>query len=127
MSPFVILRHETVEKDPRPSHWDLMFQKNDVLATWATPEFPSPGVCSVAERLASHRLAYLDYEGPVSRSRGQVRRAAWGQYVEDRWEENRCAVWLQGQMADGAPLQWRIELQLLDEPAQKWRLSCRDA
>jgi hypothetical protein len=33
-----------------------------------------------AERLADHRLAYLDYEGPVTGNRGNVRRIDVGTY-----------------------------------------------
>ncbi len=32
------------------------------------------------ERIANHRLLYLDYEGPVSGNRGHVARWDWGEY-----------------------------------------------
>lgn len=42
-----------------------------------------------AERLADHRLIYLDYEGPVSDGRGTVKRVVEGSMkveVEGQWE-----------------------------------------
>jgi DNA polymerase Ligase (LigD) len=75
MPRFVLLFHDCPPDFGRPSHWDLMLQAGDVLRTWALAELPQMSVPSHpvdAERLADHRLAYLDYEGPVSGGRGTV-------------------------------------------------------
>ena len=45
-----------------------------MLKTWACREPPQAGVEIPCEALADHRLAYLDYEGPISGGRGSVTR-----------------------------------------------------
>jgi hypothetical protein len=44
----------------------------------------SPGESLPAVRLADHRRRYLDYEGPISGSRGSVRRLAQGRVTACR-------------------------------------------
>ena len=62
MPRFVILRHDR----PEGEHFDFMLEAGDVLKTWALPRPPAVGVEMDCEALADHRLAYLDYEGPIS-------------------------------------------------------------
>jgi hypothetical protein len=70
---FVLLHHDW----PTP-HFDLMLEQNDHLRTWRLPT-TFDGTQSVPViALREHRLAYLDYEGPVSGNRGQVRRVDSG-------------------------------------------------
>lgn len=71
---FVILEH-----DHPARHWDFMLEANGVLWTWRLPEPPRHGEMT-AERIADHRLAYLDYEGPISGNRGSVQRWQCGTY-----------------------------------------------
>ncbi|MEK7756539.1 MAG: DNA polymerase ligase N-terminal domain-containing protein [Planctomycetota bacterium] len=73
---FVILHHR---QDPG-EHWDLMLEQGDVLLTWqllrnptVLVNYPIP-----ARRTGDHRKAYLDYEGPLTRNRGTVRRVDCG-------------------------------------------------
>lgn len=90
MARFVILEH-----DHPVRHWDLMLQTDAVLRTWRLAEPPTRTAGPIAaEALADHRLAYLDYEGPVSGSRGTVAR------------------WDSGSYAGGAasPDEWRLDL-----------------
>lgn len=72
---FVLLEHR---RDG--VHWDLMFEAGPVLWTWAIDEPVVAGGDLSARRLADHRPAYLDYEGPISGGRGTVRRVAEGTY-----------------------------------------------
>jgi hypothetical protein len=51
-----------------------------VLRTWRLAELPAVGARVTAELLGDHRLAYLDYEGPVSGGRGSVSRWDGGTY-----------------------------------------------
>jgi hypothetical protein len=76
MPRFVILEH-----DHPQLHWDFMLEEDGVLLTWRLPAPPpfSRGVMR-AERIGDHRLAYLDYEGPVSGDRGAVKRWDRGNY-----------------------------------------------
>jgi hypothetical protein len=77
MPRFVILEH-----DHPLLHWDLMLEAGDALNTWrlAAP----PGTQSIqATGLDDHRRIYLDYEGPVSGNRGNVRRWDAGLFDEE--------------------------------------------
>ena len=76
-------------------HWDLLIERDGVLRSWRLLESPERWLLAtssavlVAEAIADHRLAYLDYEGPVSRERGSVQR--WdGGHVE--WLEDSPEV-----------------------------------
>jgi hypothetical protein len=66
---FVVLEH-----DHPVLHWDLMLEAGEALRTWRLAAPPQPGVSVAAEVSFDHRLAYLDYEGPVSGNRGCVKR-----------------------------------------------------
>src|SRR5262245_36475345 len=76
MARFVILEH-----DFPTLHWDFMLEVSGMLRTWRLPQPPAAGIEMVAEALGDHRLAYLDYEGPVSNSRGNVKRWDRGEYA----------------------------------------------
>ena len=92
--PFVILLHTGLG----PDHYDLMIRHGEALATWQLAEDPrtlGPGQSRPARRLGDHRLAYLDYEGPVSRGRGQVRRVLAG----------LC------RLAECYPTRWRAQME----------------
>jgi len=80
MPRYVVLRHETPQGYPRPVHWDFMIESGDVLRTWALAEEPAADRRIAAEPLADHRMAYLDYEGPVAGDRGEVTRWDAGTY-----------------------------------------------
>lgn len=77
---FVVLRHEMPPGAPRAAHWDLMLEAGETLRTWALAQEPTGGNPLAATELPPHRLAYLDYEGPVSGDRGQVSRWDQGTY-----------------------------------------------
>lgn len=89
MPRFVVLRHSLPAEAERPTHWDWMFELNGVLETWATeplnqlfgPSELIEPISVIAQRLADHRLEYLDYEGPVSGQRGSVARILRGTYT----------------------------------------------
>ncbi|MBL9164720.1 MAG: hypothetical protein JNL18_18470 [Planctomycetaceae bacterium] len=93
MLRFVLLHHDCPPAFGKPSHWDLMLERDGALLTWSFAELPpawgSGGVRSSTDagaqsidaiRIADHRLEYLDYEGPISGGRGAVRRHDWGHY-----------------------------------------------
>lgn len=71
-SRFVFLRHEMPPGSHRPSHWDLLCESGEALRTWACYGLLEPGVRVDVEPLDDHRLAYLDYEGPIAGDRGNV-------------------------------------------------------
>ncbi|MBY0228562.1 MAG: hypothetical protein K2W96_04700 [Gemmataceae bacterium] len=80
MPRYALLSHDW----PTP-HLDLLLEDGAACRTWRLPALPEPGASVAAERLADHRLFYLDHEGPVSGGRGRVRRVAAGMFdwVED--------------------------------------------
>jgi hypothetical protein len=96
MPRYVVLFHEMPAPalSQRPDHWDLMLQRDDVLWTWALPKEPHQP--QTAQRLADHRLAFLDYEGPISGGRGIVSRWDAGQYAVQHLTDDRIVVRLTG-------------------------------
>jgi len=112
MPRFVILEH-----DHPFLHWDFMLEAGAVLRTWRLLAEPLPGRTVEAEALGDHRLAYLDYEGPVSGNRGSVRRwdAGTFEWMEDT--ANRVVVRLAGSRCQGEALleqgaggQWKFTM-----------------
>ena len=84
MPRYVLLLHETPPGYPRPTHWDFMLEDDAALLTWALEDALTLDKTVAAEKLNDHRLAYLDYEGPVSPNesgdRGHVRQCDAGQF-----------------------------------------------
>jgi hypothetical protein len=117
MPRFVVLRHEFPPGHARPAHWDLMFERGGALRTWSIDGEPSSAGPIEASRLPDHRLAYLEYEGPVSGDRGAVRRFDAGEYslvddTPDRW-----VVAVNGARLNG---RWTFERSAL---GHSWRVS----
>jgi hypothetical protein len=93
---FVILEH-----DRDGVHWDVMLERGGVLATWSVGSPIVPGRGLDATKLPDHRVAYLDYEGPISGDRGVVRRLARGHYLVRHWDGDRVGVTLVGDQLSG--------------------------
>jgi hypothetical protein len=87
MLRYVILKHEDI---PHP-HFDLMFETvpGSDLTTWRSDRWPIDAPNPLV-KLADHRPAYLEYEGPISGGRGSVRRVATGNY---RLHECSAKLW----------------------------------
>lgn len=78
-----------------------MLETPEGLATWAIDD---PLECPLpwrARALAIHRVAYLDYEGPVSRGRGTVVRVDSGLYAATAWSDSAVVVRVLGQVLRG--------------------------
>jgi hypothetical protein len=119
MPRFVILEHDS----PRGVHFDLMIEVGGVLKTWALPRPPEPDVEMECESLGDHRLAFLDYEGPISDGRGSVVRWDRGSCVVLEHSDAECAVDLLGERVAGtARLRREQELSGTESP-NAWRLS----
>ncbi len=111
---FVLLRHECPAQFAKPSHWDFMLESDGVLMTWELRQLPSSWLVALqlksadasptasATRLADHRLAYLDYEGPISGNRGSVRRVDHGTYQVLQEDAGRLVVELEGSVLSGS-------------------------
>jgi hypothetical protein len=120
MPRFVILHHQMPPDSDRRSHWDLMLESGLVLRTWAFAEEPRQESTIAADALPDHRLAYLEYEGPVSDNRGFVRHWDGGEYRAIRFEENRVEVTLHGRR-----LTCRLRLDLEAGGDHGWTASLR--
>ncbi len=100
MPRYVILLHELspgnelARRDA--THWDLMLEWGTALRTWAIAREPALGLTCDAEQLADHRLAYLEYEGPVSGNRGQVTRWDAGQFEIESQADDSLTLLLHG-------------------------------
>ena len=95
---YVVLHHTGIENP----HFDLMLDQSldSELSTWRLPHWPPlPGDAFMP--LTKHRRDYLEYEGPVSGNRGQVKRIAAGHYtvVEQPGEKLVVALKDIGQLA----------------------------
>ena len=123
MPRFVVLLHELPLSAVRATHWDFMLEDDDTLLTWALERPPRMGDAVTAEQLADHRREYLEYEGPVSRDRGSVRR--WDEGIFEWLEktDQRISVELTGQRLSGIV---NFNLQSDDDDrAQRWSVSLR--
>ena len=101
-----------------PTHYDLMLEDGPVLATWQIPVCPFPigqtdGVSAI--KLPDHRRRYLDYQGPISGGRGEVRLVEKGTYEllargEGLWRVRFCGSVLQGsfELAKAGETAWRL-------------------
>lgn len=106
MPRMVVLWHEISDGDTfdRASHFDVMLESGEALWTWALNQWPLKDEQQVsAKRLADHRFAYLEYEGPISGGRGNVRRVDQGEYQlvkrdSDRLELKVCTVQFSGRI-----------------------------
>jgi hypothetical protein len=109
MPRFVILQH-----DHPFLHWDFMLEVGAALRTWrlaSTPLISTPlpsgergrgeGIAIAATPLGDHRLAYLDYEGPLSGNRGSVVRWDAGDYEVIEMNDQRVVVRLRGRRTAG--------------------------
>jgi hypothetical protein len=106
MPRFVILEH-----DHPFLHWDLMLEVGGKLRTWRLSAAPAAGTQVSAEPLGDHRIAYLDYEGPVSGGRGSVVRWDSGSYELSTGTEVGDHFLIR---LHGLRLQARVELTRID-------------
>ncbi|MFO0805318.1 MAG: DNA polymerase ligase N-terminal domain-containing protein [Gemmataceae bacterium] len=106
MPRFVILEH-----DWPAVHWDLLLEAGGVLRAWRLLAEPGPGRTVPAEPNFDHRLAYLEYEGPLTGDRGRVKRWDAGEFEwldntsppqsRGRGEEQRLVILLNGSALSG--------------------------
>jgi hypothetical protein len=105
---FALLEHSTTEG----VHWDFLVERphSQRLPTWRLVQNPLSGTGPIdAQRIGEHRRFYLDYEGPISGGRGEVRRIDRGEATILAWSEDRVRLDLRG-----AVLRGRFELQRTD-------------
>ena len=128
MPRFVLLRHECPPEFEKPSHWDFMLESDGVLRTWELRQLPQTWARVWGEnctdkavplvQLADHRLAYLDFEGPLSGDRGRVARWDYGTYQVFDASTHRLEIRLAGQRLTGVVCLMRDD--------EGWLLNPRD-
>ena len=105
MPRFVLLYHECPPSLGKPSHWDLMLERDGMLLTWNLLQLPlawgGDAETIEATRIADHRIAYLDNEGPVSDGRGAVTRVDQGEYEVASEDATSLSVRLKGSQCHG--------------------------
>jgi len=103
-----------------PTHWDLMLEDGQSLATWRIAEDPLAvprGESIEAVRIHDHRKAYLDYRGEVSGGRGRVDPQDAGALS---LASSREDVWTFE--LGGAVLKGRFEMRRISPGGDKWML-----
>lgn len=97
---FVVLEHSTGGQ----IHWDFIIEVvgADLLPTWRLLSDPLSANGPIrAERIADHRPAFLDHEGPLSEGRGNVRRVDRGESQIVRFDEGGLVARLNGELLHG--------------------------
>jgi hypothetical protein len=93
-----VLLHHLIAED---SHFDFMLEDSGQLLTWRLPRVPLHHETLEAERIGDHRMAYLDYEGPLTGQRGEVVRVDRGHYRRLVWSPELLLVELHGEKLHG--------------------------
>ncbi len=112
---YVILHHKLSDGE----HWDLMLEQDGLLATWQLLTAPKSGqrISIPAIRIDNHRLAYLDYEGPISGNRGCVSQYDAGTYAPINATPSMILFQLDGSILHGNYALVRTK----DAPAEQWQ------
>ncbi|MGY8748788.1 MAG: DNA polymerase ligase N-terminal domain-containing protein [Pirellulales bacterium] len=88
----VVLFHQGGAQPGQADHWDLMLEVENVLWTWRLEKLPVYNHVVLGERIADHRIQYLDFEGPISNNRGTVHQVRSGHYHWSMESANRIAI-----------------------------------
>lgn len=91
-------RYTILEHDHPFLHWDLMLEDGDALRTWRLLARPDLQSVIEAEQLPDHRIAYLNYEGPVSGNRGCVHQWDAGTFDVLLQNESNLTLELRGRI-----------------------------
>ncbi len=98
---FVVQEHHA-----RRLHYDVRFERDGVLVSWAVPRgLPvTPGAVRLAVHTEDHPMEYAAFEGDIPKGEyggGQVRIWDRGRYETMKWSADEIDVVLHGQQVDG--------------------------
>ncbi|MCB9853118.1 MAG: hypothetical protein H6819_08480 [Phycisphaerales bacterium] len=114
---FVVLFHaHPTEGD----HYDLLIETDAALASWRVldrPESATTNRSIACIQIPDHRREYLDYEGPVSGDRGDVKQHDAGHCATSPLDAPRIAIRFAGKVLKGD-----FVLERDEEQTNQWRL-----
>lgn len=119
---FVVVRHELPSEAPFSSHWDLMIERDGRLWTWRLSENCWEVDSQDAQKIADHRVEYLDFTGPLSGNRGTVHPYDRGEIHVQTWTDlqlrgvmhartHTAELSLTANSTESDPNRWRLHLQ----------------
>ena len=110
---YVIQKHTTDDD----VHWDLMIERDGVLATWRVGVSPKQMLCNTLTitKIHDHEMRFLTYQGPVNKGTGDVTIADKGICVINQWTDNRITGFF-----DGDKLNTQFQMDHL--AADEWQL-----
>lgn len=118
MPRFVLHKHS----GHGPTHWDLMLETGEKLATWQSDCCPTSSPLPMPmQKIFDHRSFYLDYEGEISGNRGRIERIDTG--LLEILEQS--PHYLQFTLA-GALLKGTFELTCNPASPDSWTLRLKD-
>lgn len=87
-------------------HWDVRFERDGVLVSWAVPKGipPDPRHDHLAVHTEDHPMSYIDFEGEIPEGEyggGVVRLWDTGTYRCEKWNDREVIVVLDGERARG--------------------------
>ena len=116
----------------KPDHWDFMLESEGRLLTWNLQTLPAVWAIEASDSIDSgntdsgntvdataidnHRLAYLDYEGPITDDRGTVRQCDPGTYEATVFSPDEYRCQLAGKRLCG-------EIVFVRHAGDSWRLT----
>jgi bifunctional non-homologous end joining protein LigD len=114
---FVIQEHSATRL-----HWDLRFERDGVLVSFAVPNFlpDAPGENRLAVHTEDHPLEYLDFHGEIPKGEyGAGTMTIWdtGTYTELKWDARKIEVELHGERISGRYALFPIDKS---DPPKDW-------
>jgi hypothetical protein len=95
-----------------------MLEIQQGLATWSLAQGPDAAPSIPARGLPDHRLAYLEYEGPISDGRGSVTRWDRGNYQLQQHDRDELVALVAGEKLVG-----QVTLKRSADSADEWAFS----
>ena len=136
---FEILVMQLLQKSDRPtvqllhkmpdgsSHIDWMMAQDDSAQERELITFRlsgrldkvQKGQSILAQRIKNHRLAYLEYEGPISSDRGVVNRVAKGVILSEKRDESSWRVEICWESDSSSVIHQKFQMQEIQNPQGK--------